>query len=87
MTDQAELRFTVDQVAAANTAMRVAAGKPPEHFTVGQVLGMLAEEVAGLRAAGWDDEGIAALIRETTGEPLEAAALARSTDAPEPPRA
>lgn len=82
MTDQAELRFTVDQVAAASTAMRVAMGRPPEHFTVEQVMGMLAEEVAGLRAAGWDDEGIASLIREATGEPFDATALAQAKAPP-----
>ena len=63
-------------MAAANTAMRVAAGKPPEHFTLGRVLGMLAEEVADLRAAGWPDTEIAALIRDATGEPVDAAMLA-----------
>lgn len=79
MSDDAELRFTVNQVAAANTALRVAAGKPPEHFTAERFVSMLAEEVSDLRAAGWDDEGIAALLRDATGEPLDAATLGTST--------
>ncbi len=75
MSDDSFLRFTATQVAAASTAMRVAAGKPPEHFTVADLLSMLGTEVADLRAAGWDDAAVAALIRDATGEPLDAAGL------------
>ena len=75
MSGDAFLRFTANQVAAASTAMRVAAGKPPEHFTAGQLLSMLGSEVADLRATGWDDEALAALIRDATGEPLDAEGL------------
>ncbi len=82
MSDGSELRFTVDQVAAANTAMRVAAGKPPEHFTLERFVSMLAQEMADLRAAGWPDGEIATLIREATGEPVEADMLGTADAAP-----
>ena len=77
MTDQDDLRFTVDQVAAASTALRIALGRPPEHFTAVQFCGMISDEIEQLRSAGWDDGQIAALVREATGEPLDASSVTR----------
>ncbi len=70
------VRFTVDQVATASTAMRVALGLPPKNLTKAEFVISVADEVAQLRVAGWDDAGIADLIGEATGEPIGAADLA-----------
>ncbi len=75
MDDDDGLRFTVDQTAAVNTALRLTLGLPPQHFTARAFVGMISDEIEQLRAAGWDDEGIADLIREASGEPLTADAV------------
>ena len=66
--------FTVDQVAEANTALRVALGLPPEHFPLGRFLSMLGDEITQLRQQGWGNAEIAALLSESTGSvvPVEA---------------
>jgi hypothetical protein len=66
--------FTADQVAEASTALRTALGLPPEHFPLRQFVSMLGDEVSQLRAKGWGDAEIAALLSESTGSiiPVEA---------------
>ena len=83
MDDSDDLRFTVDQTAAVNTALRVTLGLPPQHFTAREFVGMISDEIEQLRAAGWDDESIAGLIREASGEPLTAEAVTHFYVAPE----
>ena len=71
-----ELVFTVDQISAANTALRTALGKPPEHFAVHHFVAMISEEIDGLRTKGWNDGDIAALVAESTGSVFTAAHVA-----------
>lgn len=75
MDESDDLRFTVDQTAAVNTALRVTLGLPPQNFTAREFVGMISDEIEQLRAAGWDDVAIAGLIREASGEPLTAEAV------------
>jgi hypothetical protein len=75
--------FTVDQVAEANTAMRTALGLPPEHVSLDQFLSMLGDEIAQLRAKGWGDTEIAALLSESTGSVVPPDAVAQVTVPPD----
>ena len=76
MTD--EPVFTVDQIAAANTALRVALGLPPEHVPLDRFLSMLGVELRQMRDTGWADTEIAALLSESTGSvvPVDAVTTA-----------
>lgn len=76
---QQPVLFTVDQLATASTAMRVALGLPPKNLTRDEFVWAVASEVEQLRAAGWDDAGIAGLLAEATGEPIGADDLAPIT--------
>ena len=75
--------FTVDQIATANTAMRVALGLPPEHFTLVRFVGMVANEIEQLRGAGWSDEAIADLVTEATGTTVGPDDITRCYSGPE----
>lgn len=68
MTD--EHTFTSDQAAAANTALRMALGLPPEQFGIPQFVAMISDEVEQLRKAGHSDRDIAAIVQESTGGTL-----------------
>lgn len=70
--------FTVDQVAEANTALRTALALPPEHVSLDRFLGMLGDEIGQLRAAGWGDGEIAALLSESTGSTIPIEAVGRA---------
>ncbi|WP_131118650.1 hypothetical protein [Lichenihabitans psoromatis] len=83
MSEPDDLLFTVDQIATVSTAMRVALGLPPKHVDVAHFVAMISDEIEHLRAAGWDDAGIADFVRETTGEPLRQEALAEFYVKPE----
>ena len=76
MSDQDSVVFTVDQVAAASTAMRTVLGLRPEHFGTAQFVGMISDEIEQLRAQGWGDAGIAALVHESTGSVMSAQDIA-----------
>ncbi|MCW6508494.1 hypothetical protein [Lichenifustis flavocetrariae] len=67
VVDDAEVVFTVDQVAEANTALRTALGRPPENFTMAQFIAMVSDEIDQLRGKGWGDAEIASLLAESTG--------------------
>lgn len=71
-----EVVFTVDQVAACNTALRTALGLPPEHVPVARFVGMISDEIEQLRAKGWADAEIAALVAESTGSVMTAQDIA-----------
>ena len=75
--------FTVDQVAACSTALRTALGKPPEHLSIAQFIGMISDEIEQLRAEAWSDVEIAALISETTGSVVGAGDVATFYAGPE----
>ena len=65
-----EPTFTATQAAQANTALRAALDLPPEQFPVAQFVAMISDEVQQLRAAGYSDEAIARMVRESTGGAL-----------------
>jgi hypothetical protein len=71
-----EVVFTVDQVAACNTALRTALGLPPEHVPASRFVGMISDEIEQLRGRGWSDAEIAALVAESTGSVLTAEDIA-----------
>ena len=64
--------FTVDQIAACSTALRTALGRPPEHVSTERFVGMISDEIEGLRAGGWSDAEIAALVADSTGSVVAA---------------
>jgi hypothetical protein len=68
--------FTVDQIAACSTALRTALGLPPEHFTTERFVGMISDEIEQLRAKGWSDGEIAALVHESTQSVITAEDIA-----------
>ena len=71
-----ELVFTVDQVAACNTALRTALGLPPEHVPLSRFVGMISDEIEQLRSNGWSDTEIASLVAESTGSVIAAEDIA-----------
>lgn len=83
MVDDTDVVFTVDQTAAANTAMRTALGLPPQHFTISAFIGMISDEIQQLRERGWGDAEIAALVGESTGTAVTPGAIADHYATPE----
>ena len=83
MSDGSDVVYTVDQVATCNTALRTALGKPPEHFTQAQFVGMISDEIEQLRAQGWSDAEIASLVAESTESVMDAEAIAAHFAPPE----
>ncbi|GAC1355228.1 MAG: hypothetical protein NVSMB3_00100 [Acidobacteriaceae bacterium] len=54
--------FPLDEALKAQTALRDAAGLPPELFPIQAFVGMISDEIEALRSKGVDDDGIAAII-------------------------
>ena len=81
--DQDDHTFTADQAAAANTALRMALKLPPEQFGTARFVAMISDEIEQLRAAGFADSEIAALVEESTGTTLSAEAIGRHYAPPE----
>jgi hypothetical protein len=72
--------FSAEQVAMANSALRAALGLLPEKFSSRQFVGMISEEIEGLRAAGRSDADISRILEEAAGIRLDPEAFA-STEA------
>ena len=75
--------FTADDAARATTALRQALGKGPEAFPLPVFVGMISDEVEGLRAAGRSDAEIVMLLAEQAGVTVSADDLARFYAPPE----
>ncbi len=67
--------FTLEQAMRGMAALRVAAGLPEERFGTEQLLGMLSDEIRGLRERGSSDESIAELLQAKAGLDLDAATI------------
>lgn len=78
-----EVVFTIDQVAACSTALRTAIGLRPEHVTTARFVGMISDEIEQMRAQGWSDVAIAALVAESTGSVIAAEDIAAHYAPPE----
>ena len=72
-----DLVFTVDQIAACNTALRTALGLRPEHVSTEKFVAMISEEIEQLRGQGWTDAEIADLVAESTGSVISADEIGR----------
>ena len=76
MSHDLDVVFTVDQIAACNTALRTVLGLPPEHVSTADFIGMISDKIEGLRTQGWSDTAIATLIHESTGSVIEPESIA-----------
>lgn len=65
-------QFDLGQAMKAQTVLRSAAGEREEFFDEQQLVGMLSDEIRALRASGFTDESIAALLKTNAGLDLDA---------------
>lgn len=69
--------FTLEEAMRAQGALRRSLGLGPERFPLAAFVGMISDEIQGLREAGRSDDEIAALIRTATDRTVDPADLAR----------
>ncbi len=70
-----ELSFTADEAVRVQKALREALGDGPELFPVRDFVAMVSDEIERLRANGYGDEAISAVIRQETGKTVEPVAI------------
>ena len=75
--------FTLEEALRVRDRMRTALGMGEEGFPVPALIGMLGDEIEGLRAAGRSDEDVARLIAEATGKSIPPGAVAEHYAPPE----
>jgi hypothetical protein len=68
-------RFSLADLVAVNTQARAALGKAPERFGTAKFIGMIGDEIDGLRSAGRSWAEIADLLEQATGEKMEVETL------------
>ncbi|UFN50187.1 hypothetical protein LPC08_06060 [Roseomonas sp. OT10] len=69
--------FTPAQVAGAETILRAALDLPPRRLDVAQAVAALSAAIEQLRAAGFSDERVAAMLHEAIGAEITAAEIGR----------
>jgi hypothetical protein len=70
-----ELSFTAEEAVRVQRALRETAGEGPELFPVRDFVAMVSDEIEQLRAQGYRDDAIAAVIERETGKAVGAAAI------------
>ena len=70
--DPSNRQFTRLQVAEASATLRAALDLAPERLGVAQLVAMLSDEIALLRAAGFGDERVASMLHEAIGAEVTA---------------
>jgi hypothetical protein len=71
------MSYTLTQSMQAMSALRSAAGLPPESFSLEAVVGMISDEVEAARTKGLSDAEIARLVQESSGIELDGPTLAK----------
>ena len=71
------LTFSLEEAMRAQGALRQSLGLGPEQFPLAAFVGMISDEIQGLREAGRSDDEIASLIRTATDRTIDPADLAR----------
>jgi hypothetical protein len=69
--------FTADDAAKATTVLRAELGLPPQRFRTDVFVGMISDEIEGLRTAGRSDDEIANVLRNRCGIDIDAETIAR----------
>ena len=75
--------YPLDETLKALSALRTAAGLPPEEFPIQAFVGMISDEIESLRTRGHSDAQIVALIQQNSAIEITPEELAEHYATPE----